>query len=601
MPSDGPLTRVHHSCPVVCSFADDDPLPSFEKRQALAQQLGMTPRSVQIWFQNRRQRLLKPSMRLGEGEGASGDLDGDIDDGAATGSVIGADALAGLSQHGGNPNNPWSGSGRTAATAGVGTATSPKLAGNNGSSAYHAPPNPPSPQRQPQLLSPALTAAAAASQDMPPGAPPGLAALTLPPSLDPSAAANCQPDASSAQRPAHPYPVTAAHLVHAFAPLLRGEQQTQDPGGGISGHPSLPLLVSSLGSLMMGTASAGADSGLHDPRTGLPNALAMLPQAVAAGHVSPGAAALLMQALQQRMGNMPSGPANPQPSSGQFEPVSSMQATQPVPMAAVPPAVPPPTSSPEARAACVLPCHLGGPVEPHFAPPHAYPGAQQWPPVAIPSQQTTAAPDAMAAPHHMSYPASHQTATHPAAAAPTAQQAPAAGLSSGVDGLLLLSACADVQRLEDPEELRPPEPRQAEPSQLAAPLLPPPPLPPPPPPAAPPTTTTADERQPPVPPHLVVGPDNPLKRAFSEDTQVGSISSLSAGSTGSLSMAGNLASIWPSQYDDQSPRTTAEVMSVTSRASKSEPRTDSESRGDDVTLAAAAAGDAQQLSSQISV
>ena len=39
--------------------ADEDPLPSFEKRQALAAQLSMSPRSVQIWFQNRRQRLLK--------------------------------------------------------------------------------------------------------------------------------------------------------------------------------------------------------------------------------------------------------------------------------------------------------------------------------------------------------------------------------------------------------------------------------------------------------------------------------------------------------------------------------------------------------------
>jgi len=36
---------------------DDEPLPNFDQRQALAKILGMTPRSVQIWFQNRRQRL----------------------------------------------------------------------------------------------------------------------------------------------------------------------------------------------------------------------------------------------------------------------------------------------------------------------------------------------------------------------------------------------------------------------------------------------------------------------------------------------------------------------------------------------------------------
>ena len=40
----------------------------------------MTPRSVQIWFQNRRQRLLKPSLRGEGGEGAGGEELGDIDD-----------------------------------------------------------------------------------------------------------------------------------------------------------------------------------------------------------------------------------------------------------------------------------------------------------------------------------------------------------------------------------------------------------------------------------------------------------------------------------------------------------------------------------------
>mmetsp|Transcript_15626 Transcript_15626/g.51582 ORF Transcript_15626/g.51582 Transcript_15626/m.51582 type:complete len:296 (+) Transcript_15626:60-947(+) len=55
---------------VLTQHFESDPLPSFEKRQALAQQLDMTPRSVQIWFQNRRQRLLKP-QRQAEGAEAS--------------------------------------------------------------------------------------------------------------------------------------------------------------------------------------------------------------------------------------------------------------------------------------------------------------------------------------------------------------------------------------------------------------------------------------------------------------------------------------------------------------------------------------------------
>jgi len=46
---------------LVDSF-EHEPLPNFDQRQALAQRLEMAPRSVQIWFQNRRQRL-KPSAQ----------------------------------------------------------------------------------------------------------------------------------------------------------------------------------------------------------------------------------------------------------------------------------------------------------------------------------------------------------------------------------------------------------------------------------------------------------------------------------------------------------------------------------------------------------
>lgn len=44
---------------LVASF-DADPLPDARKRHALAKALGMTQRSVQVWFQNRRQRQRPP-------------------------------------------------------------------------------------------------------------------------------------------------------------------------------------------------------------------------------------------------------------------------------------------------------------------------------------------------------------------------------------------------------------------------------------------------------------------------------------------------------------------------------------------------------------
>ena len=65
---DGPEPRRPKRCKisreqlsVLISSFEDEPLPNFDQRQTLAKHLNMTPRSVQIWFQNRRQRL-KPAQ-----------------------------------------------------------------------------------------------------------------------------------------------------------------------------------------------------------------------------------------------------------------------------------------------------------------------------------------------------------------------------------------------------------------------------------------------------------------------------------------------------------------------------------------------------------
>lgn len=49
-----------------CVYAQT-PCPSGETRDALAQQLGATPRQVQVWFQNKRQRALKRDQSKGDG------------------------------------------------------------------------------------------------------------------------------------------------------------------------------------------------------------------------------------------------------------------------------------------------------------------------------------------------------------------------------------------------------------------------------------------------------------------------------------------------------------------------------------------------------
>lgn len=53
-----------------------EPLPNFEQRQQLAKRLDMAPRSVQIWFQNRRQRLKPQALRKSASNKALATSDG---------------------------------------------------------------------------------------------------------------------------------------------------------------------------------------------------------------------------------------------------------------------------------------------------------------------------------------------------------------------------------------------------------------------------------------------------------------------------------------------------------------------------------------------
>ena len=56
---------------------EEEPLPNFDQRQSLAKLLGMTPRSVQIWFQNRRQR---ERLKTGSHATALPEADDEVDD-----------------------------------------------------------------------------------------------------------------------------------------------------------------------------------------------------------------------------------------------------------------------------------------------------------------------------------------------------------------------------------------------------------------------------------------------------------------------------------------------------------------------------------------
>ncbi|KAL1918508.1 uncharacterized protein VTP21DRAFT_3168 [Calcarisporiella thermophila] len=61
-----------HETALLMSVYDVTPKPSANLRQRLAKELGMTPRSVQIWFQNRRAKLKREELECERFERESG-------------------------------------------------------------------------------------------------------------------------------------------------------------------------------------------------------------------------------------------------------------------------------------------------------------------------------------------------------------------------------------------------------------------------------------------------------------------------------------------------------------------------------------------------
>ena len=452
----------------------------------------MTPRSVQIWFQNRRQRLLKPQMR-GEGEGGEGEF-GEDELNARDEGAVGAGALAGLAHHGSQQRSAAMQLQRTPSTEAP-LAVHTNAMGLEVQEAGHAMQTGMDSRLQvgsphyPSFVPPQSAGVPSAAQMMlqqMAHAAPQQGSLPSPSSHgQPSVAA---PPPVSAQ---HPYPVsgpvTAAHLVAAGvgAPLLRGE--AAGVGGasaldgsqtGIGAAMSLPTLVSRLGTLMMGTACA-PDLALG----GLPHALAMLPQAVAAGHVSPGAAALLMQALQAQMGHLETAAAQQMGPGG-----AAAWPTSP-PAEAAPAGADPSWSNVEMQGQAAhnpqqhpsyqqqhaaspsrapLPHYLGGPTDANYSAAATPASSQQQ----SPSGYHNGLPAQLPLPPALSMPPSYHPPTHPPGSSPLGSpllpstdglQPPTIGTigtpaapppktgDQGVDALLLLSACADVQRQEDEE------------------------------------------------------------------------------------------------------------------------------------------------------
>ena len=235
-------------------------------------QLQMTPRSVQIWFQNRRQRLLKPQANRGDTEGMGDDDDIGIHEAPedhneqarpamfaamppSQSHMHGAAALYAHAAVGGERHAPqWPmahghtdahGNNMSTVEYGMYSSVPPSLAAS-------------SPQ------GPHALQAAYASQPLQP------TTALAPPNVPAATAALAAAGHANHQAAQHPYPigqgghVASGHLSEAaaagaaFSSYLRGEQAAgldAETAAGLGATVSLPELVARLGALLMGTGA----------------------------------------------------------------------------------------------------------------------------------------------------------------------------------------------------------------------------------------------------------------------------------------------------------------------------------------------------------
>ena len=278
---------------LVAAFEQDNFL-GFDERQQLAERLGMAPRSVQIWFQNRRQRFVKTGQR-------SSRLPDDHEHAAITFEDAGES----------DPEHSMTG-----APHGVppGQAISVPQAPITSSASLAAAPSPAAPKTTASLSAaraPTPTGTSTAGLQWIPinFAPTPSAQESHPTCADPPWM-NTRPPlsdgvpASTFSATSMPHPATSAPGMHdlqrVVQQLVSGDGSLPPIQGTQANAPradnaDLPAMVSRLGSLLF--EAGDRPTGQIPPDETLPHALAMLPKAISAGYVSPEAANLLQQQL----------------------------------------------------------------------------------------------------------------------------------------------------------------------------------------------------------------------------------------------------------------------------------------------------------------